>query len=254
MVLQYTLASTRHTKKAINQERIRHVARKNLARRQPVDIALHEPLSAENDVMFVRLPTLDQLEQFWNMHKDRFRFACEGKNIGPRPIFLREYEWVFGTSKAAVVQTVMRWGQSKIGVEYYDWAQSDPELYEAFVADHERDRHIAIERLAWSAEDEERYRRHPPQSQRGWWRFAGLPDGDDLGLSGEYEALHDPSLPANEVVQILQERAFEQWQSDDETEVRAHETDSVDETIRYWRGERAGGARHYGDENVVSKG
>jgi len=218
------------------------VAKRRSKFQRPVDIAL--------PVIFVKLPTLDELEAFWKAHKNQFRYACEGKNDGATPFFLREYEWVFGKSKAAVVETVMRWGKSAIRVEYHNWAESDPEAYSGFVREHEIERESAIKASNWSAADEKNYRRLPPESQRGWWRFAGLPDGYSLGSSGAHESLYDSSVSTAEVARILHERVFDEWQSEELGEVRAHNTSTVDETIDYWKSERAAGNSHYGDENV----
>ena len=85
--------------------------------------------------MFVTLRTLDELEQFWEEHKGQFELACEGKGVTSGQTFLREYEWVFGTSKSAVVRTVMRWGRSGIGCDFYDWAKHDPRMHECFFHD-----------------------------------------------------------------------------------------------------------------------
>jgi len=83
----------------------------------PVDIKLPERVLLEDFVMFATLRTLDELEQFreehkreehkGEEHKGQFELACEGKGVTSGQTFLREYEWGFGTSKSAVVRTVM---------------------------------------------------------------------------------------------------------------------------------------------------
>tara|TARA_A100001391_G_scaffold158059_1_gene116346 strand:- start:285 stop:833 length:549 start_codon:yes stop_codon:yes gene_type:complete len=85
---------------------------------RPIDIPLPEGKLFDGGVMFVRLQTLDALEQFWKAHRDRFGYACEGCGGQDRPNFLHEYDWVFGPSKLAVVRAVLRWGQSNLGCEF----------------------------------------------------------------------------------------------------------------------------------------
>lgn len=204
----------------------------------------------DRGVMFVKLRTLDELEVFWETHRNQFAFACEGKNDGANPFFLREYDWVFGKSKEAVAEAVMRWGQSAISVEYFNWAESDPQSYSGFVQEHQTERESAIKAGKWSLLDESNFQRFHPESQRGWWRFKGLPDGYTVGSSGEYESLYDPGIEIEVVARLLHERVFDEWQSEEFGEVRAHDRDSIDETIRYWKSERAAANGYYGDENV----
>ncbi|MFT0137710.1 hypothetical protein ACEK07_07800 [Alcanivoracaceae bacterium MT1] len=85
---------------------------------RPIDIPLPQRELLDGGVMFVRLQTLDTLEQFWKMHRDQFGYACEGCGGDDRLDFLHEYDWVFGPSKSAVVRTVLRWGQSNLGCEF----------------------------------------------------------------------------------------------------------------------------------------
>ena len=120
----------------------------------PVDIKLPERVLLEGGVMFATLRTLDELEQFWEEHKVQFELACEGKGVTSGQTFLREYEWVFGTSKSAVVRTVMRWGRSGIGCDFYDWAKHDPRMHECFFHDRDAYRDSRIERGKWSDKDE----------------------------------------------------------------------------------------------------
>ena len=120
----------------------------------PVGIKLPERVLLEDGVMFATLRTLDELEQFWEEHKGQFELACEGKGVTSGQTFLREYEWVFGTSKSAVVRTVMRWGRSGIGCDFYDWAKHDPRMHECFFHDRDAYRDSRIERGKWSDKDE----------------------------------------------------------------------------------------------------
>lgn len=69
----------------------------------PIQIPLPERVLLENGTMFVTLRTLDELEQFWREHQGQFEFACEGGGCWDNNKYLDHYEWVFGSSKAAVV-------------------------------------------------------------------------------------------------------------------------------------------------------
>lgn len=223
----------------------------------PVDIALPERVLLNGGVIFVTLRTLNELEHFWLDHKDQFQFACEGKNLMTGPTFLREYEWVFGNSKSAVVNAVMRWGQSEIGCEFYDWAESDPSGYEFWIVDRENFRASQVKKAKWSTEDEADYLKRTSATYRGWWRFCNLPKGYDadewFSPFNEQEELFDPSMPAAEVAAILHEQTFAEWQDGNEREVVAHDRASIAETIDYWRNERSSGQGYYGDENVWEK-
>ena len=87
---------------------------KTKSSRLPVYIELPENTLLQDGACFVRLRTLDELDVFWSKYRDKFLYACEGLTSN-NPSFLHEYEWVFGSTKAAVVRTVLRWGQSGIG-------------------------------------------------------------------------------------------------------------------------------------------
>jgi hypothetical protein len=223
----------------------------------PVDIVLPERVLLEDGVMFVTLRTLDELEQFWTEHMDQFQFACEGKNVGDAPCFLREYEWVFGSSKTAVVRTVMRWGRSGIGCEFYNWAESDPDMYEFWFGDRENFRASAIKKARWSAQDEADYLQRTPETYRGWWRFCGLPkeyNADEwFSPVSEHDELIDPTMSPIQVAEILHEQTFDEWEDGNEREVVAHDRESIAETISYWRNERASGQGYYGDENLLEE-
>ncbi|PZR33916.1 MAG: hypothetical protein DI524_16890, partial [Ectopseudomonas oleovorans] len=177
----------------------------------PVDIKLPERVLLEEGVMFVTLRTLDELERFWEEHKGQFELACEGKGVTSGQTFLREYEWVFGTSKSAVVRTVMRWGRSGIGCDFYDWAKHDPRMHECFFHDRDAYRDSRIERGKWSDKDEAEYladyARRTPETYRGWWRFCDLPNGynpDDWFNPGiDHEELFDPNMALAEVAEKL---------------------------------------------------
>lgn len=86
----------------------------------PIEIPLPESTLLDNGTMFVTLRTLDELETFWKANRDTFSYAAQGIEIDGEPTFLNDYEWVFGPSKAAVIQTVCRWNQ--LGVDA-DWLE-----------------------------------------------------------------------------------------------------------------------------------
>ena len=96
----------------------------------PVDIALPERILLENGTLFVVLPTIDALQNFWTESSSGFAYAAQGTDVGGA-YFLRPYEWVFGSTKAAVVETAMRWRQMNISCRFYDWANEDPEGHAA---------------------------------------------------------------------------------------------------------------------------
>lgn len=228
--------------------------------RLPVYIELPEGTLLEEGTFFARLRTLDELEGFWSKNRDRFAFACEGQSSNS-PSFLREYEWVFGSTKAGVVRTVLRWGQSGIDCEFYEWAKLDPHMHEMFFLDREADRDSMIEKGIWLEKNEADFRadcsRRSVLTYRGWWRFCNLPAGygSDEWLSDDQgqEELINPHMAYQEVATALQEQTFDYWQQPDVWELESHDVESIDELIEYWKNERAKGEGYYGDENELSE-
>ena len=224
----------------------------------PVDIQLPEGVLREDGTLFVTLRTLDELEKFWQEHKDQFEFACEGKG-DDRPIFLRECEWVFGNSKSAVVRTVMRWDELGAGCEFYDWAKHEPASHAGWFLDRDAYRASQIEVGLWSDQDELDYLADciskTPETYRGWWQLKNLPDGCDPSdwFRRSHEELSDPNMSIAEVEKTLQEQMFEE-SSELGEEIQYCDRASIEETIAYWRGEQAAGQDYYGRENEVATG
>jgi len=231
---------------------------KTKSSRLPVHIELTQRTLLGEGTCFVRLRTLDELDEFWSKHREKFPFACEGKNTD-EPIFLREYEWVFGPSKAAVIRTVLRWGRSGIDCEFYDWAKLNPQLHEMFFLDRDAYRDAMIERGIWLEKNEADFRsdcvRRTIETYRGWWRFCNLPSGyspnDWLNGDRGHEELIDPHMAYQRVAITLQEQTFDDWRQSDFWEIESHNVESIDELIQYWKSERATGAGYYGEENEL---
>ncbi|MGM9480288.1 hypothetical protein ACS5PN_03750 [Roseateles sp. NT4] len=218
----------------------------------PVDIPLEEGRPAPDGTVFITLPTLDALEQFWQQHRDRLPFACEG-TPNSEPTFLRPYQWIFGPSKAAVVAAAMRWGRSGIGCEFYEWAALAPDDHEAWFAGQEDHRTTATAAGTWTEDDEADFQRRTRQTYRGWWRFCNLPDGQDPGEwfspGSDHVELIDPHLPRAAVEAQLLWETFDSWVDAYPSDIQAHDAAGVDKTIAYWRAEQAAGQGYYGDEN-----
>lgn len=224
--------------------------------RLPVDIVLPERTLLEGGSVFVRLLTLDELDVFWSKHRHIFFYACEGKSFS-NPSFLHEYEWVFGSTKAAVIRTVLRWGQSGIDCEFHDWAKHDPQMHEMFFLDRDAERDSMIEKGIWLERNEKDFHadcvRRSVETYRGWWRFCNLPkeySPDEWFTSGRgYEEFIDPHMSCQEVATALQEQTFDDWRQSDFWELETHNSESIDQVIQYWKHERARGEDYYGDEN-----
>lgn len=216
----------------------------------PVDIKLPERVLLSDGCMFVNLRTLDDLENFWLENKDKFEFACQGIEWGTN-VFLREYEWVFGTSKAAVVRTVMRWNESGVSCEFYDFEKNDPALYGHWLQDQTLLRKTQLEAGLWSEKDEAIYQ------SKGWWQLKDIPGGcsptDWFNPFSDADSLFDKEMPLAEVELALQEQTFDDWKESDTGELEYHDRESIEATISYWRKEQADGQGYYGDENVVSR-
>lgn len=221
----------------------------------PVDIKLPERVLLDDGAMFVTLRTLYELEQFWREHKGQFGFACEG-NGWANPCFLREYEWVFGMSKSAVVRTVMRWDVSGVGCEFYDWSKHEPNDHAAWFRDRDGYRAFQLEEGLWTDDDEKVYQAdcilRSPETYRGRWQLKNLPNGcDPLDWFDDFTVeLFDPNMPVAEVARTLQEQTFDVWkESADSVEIEYHDKASIEKMIAYWRHEKAIGQDYYGREN-----
>jgi hypothetical protein len=219
----------------------------------PVNIPLQERVLLDGGVMFVVLPTLDELAMFWEEHKQVFSYACQGIEW-ENPQFLRGCEWVFGNSKASVIRSVLRWGKSCIGCEFYDWYKHDNGQHDWWFEERDDERNVSIIRGQWSTKDEAAYladcKRRTPESYRGWWQFCNIPDGrepnDWFNPSLDPVEIIDPNMPIREVEDILHEQTFDDWKASDVWEIEAHDQESIEETIRYWCRERADGRDYYG--------
>ena len=121
-------------------------------------------------------------------------------DLGPN--FLRGYQWVFGNSKSAVVRTVMRWGQSSIRCEFYDWAENEPDEHRFFFKDRENYRASQLAKKMWTTEDEADHRKYTPKTYRGWWQFRGLPNdynASDWFSPNKAPEFSDPNMSLAEV-------------------------------------------------------
>lgn len=200
--------------------------------RLPVDIKLPERVLLDDGVMFIVLRTLKEFEQFWIEHKGQFKFACQGHAMSDGQTFMREYDWVFGNSKSALVKTVMRWGQSGIGCEFYDWAKYDPEMYEGWFHSRATDRALQIEHGQWSDKDEIEYMSRSRESYRGWWRFCNLPncwlESEWFNPCIDHEELVDPAMPLSDVADKLFEQSFDDWRRSSVEELEAHDQQSIE--------------------------
>jgi hypothetical protein len=221
----------------------------------PIDIALPVLTPLEGGALFVVLPTLHDLSNFWQEHQATLPYAAKGRVDGEEQNFLNEYEWVFGPTKESVVQNVFRWNQVGIACNWHDWASSCPDEHADFFTDRELARKESIENVSWTDDDEAEYQvdclKRTPQTYRGWWELKNLPAGINSldWFSTWVEEIIDPNLPINVVTQMLQVQTFDDWKKGDPGEIEFHDSISLDEEIAYWTEEKRTGQGYYGDEN-----
>lgn len=230
-------------------------AQKKLAKKPtlPIQISLPELVPLGNGTMFVILRTLDELDQFWRDHQGQFEFACEGGGCWDDNDYLRHYEWVFGTSKSAVVKTVLRWDTLGVGCEFYRWSKSDLESHAFFRRDRDLDRDHQIGKGLWSDADEEDYQayclKYSPETYRGHWRLKNLPhDSSRSEWLPNSPEITDPEIPMEVAEKMLQEQTFDDWKVY-AGEIQYHDRASIEATIADWRNEQASGEDYYGLEN-----
>lgn len=212
----------------------------------PIDIPLPEGVLLDDASMFVRLRTLAELEEFWRLHQDKFHFAARGIRYGDEQSFLNENEWVFATTKAALVKTVCRWDQVGIRCEFYDWSKDDPAEWRSFFTDRDAYRAHRLEGGSWSEEEETTYQadsqRRSPQTYRGWWQLVNLPssfpnDSSWFSPFADCEII-DPELPVEIVEKALQEFTFDDWSSiQSEGDIEFMDRDGVNNHIAYEKDE-----------------
>jgi hypothetical protein len=200
----------------------------------PFEIKIPEGVLLKNGTMFVVLDSPVALFRFWEQHKDQFNFACSYSGMC-EPFFLRSGEFVFGTSKAAVVETALRWKELHIGVEFYDCSKNDPEIIKTMFSHRETVRKDRIANRTWSAQDEADYRaeciRISPETYRGWWQLTNLPEGRDPDdWFAVAEEIIDPGLAILDVTRLMQERTFNDWKNSGVESVTFYEGNEI---VRY---------------------
>ncbi|ALN78548.1 hypothetical protein [Lysobacter antibioticus] len=220
----------------------------------PVQVPLPENQPLAGNAVFVRLPTLAALEQFWATQRDIRPFAAKGVGCSSGQRFLNEYEWVFAPTKAALVAAFTRWDQIGIDVRWYDWKGdvnadiSHEEFFHNFEANRER----RIAEDDWTLQDEVDHLEYSPERYTGEWIIENLPNQADMddwfGLG--FRSIIDHSLPTSEVTRIMQERTFDDWVDMDTYDIEVRGLAAMDEEIEYWQTEKRVGRGYYGDENV----
>lgn len=219
----------------------------------PVNIELPEGELLPNGTMSINLLTLEALEAFWTANSSRFPYSCEGLDIGPNPMFMRPYQWVFGPSKAAVIETVLRLGKSRISVEFYNWKEQSPADWNEFFVSFADARKRGIKEGDWSAADEAVWEAKTRDTYHGWWRFDDVPDGMDVNTwfdaFSDAVELWDPEMPIEAVTTQLCEDTFEEWAIQELWELKTHTSTSIEEDLAYWKAEKASGEDYYGREN-----
>ena len=189
----------------------------------------------DNQSMFVILRTVEELQAFWNEYKSVFKYAA--RNMGHDSNFLREDEWVFGITKISVVQTVLRWRESGIRCEFYDWAKDQPEWHRDFFRDRELIRDSKLKDGSWTQKDQRSFEQKTPENYRGWWILANIPGGYDHGswFTVERDEINDSAATPIEVIErMLQEQTFDEWHVADLPPVRACAWDELPEFMEDW--------------------
>ncbi|SHN44718.1 hypothetical protein SAMN05192549_1259 [Duganella sacchari] len=220
----------------------------------PVEIPLPEGIDIEG-AMFIRLATLSDLQSFWALYKSRYAYAARGCAVRGEQIFLKDFEWIFATTKVGLVKAFTRWEEVGIQCVWYDWA-NDPESsssHQQWFSDRDEIRLHALMEKRWTQKDEDAHQRdllrRTPETYRGWWTLQNLPrDMSDADWLDSQEELIDPGLPLAEVTKYMQEFTYDSFDGTLE-EIVLMDADGVDEEIKYWLSEKAEGSDYYGSEN-----
>lgn len=220
----------------------------------PIDIPLQKNILLENGCLVVDLPTLDELESFWAENRERFPYAVAGRYTDDS-WYLDEYEWVFGPSREAVVETAMRWTEFGIQCVWKPFEGSSAWIKRAVLDDRETERNEMMAKGTWTDEQEQEYvtdcARRNEETYNGLWELTKLPNDCDyldwisIPTSGEFEELFDPNIPISEVETYFKRRTFEDWRGAD-AEIEFMDVTDVDKFIKYWVEARAKGEGYYG--------
>lgn len=225
--------------------------RKKLTKpKRPMDIALPENVMLPNGTLFVKLPTLDSLDAFWSENSERFLYAATGIPLTTGQNFLNDCEWVFGNSKAAVVETFCRWNEVGIKTIFYDWAKEDPKDHQAWFDD--RDSYAKYR--AEQGKEPERpsfYTTCTPETYRGYWILENLPNDFDMFswfTDFAFTEITDWNLPVATAKAMLQEQTFDDYiEHGCCADTECFDKAGLTENIEYWKEQRAQGMETYGD-------
>jgi hypothetical protein len=219
----------------------------------PIDISLPENQPLAGGAVFVRLPTLASLEEFWTQQQTLRPYAAKGVNCISGQRFLNECEWVFAPTKAALIAAVTRWEQIGISVRWYNWKGDSNAIYsyEEYFRDYEARRDHAMAEGTWTLQHEVDHLEYSPERYTGEWIVENLPNETDMGdwFGLGYRSIIDRSLPIAEVTRLFKERTFDDWMDMDTYDIEVLDTAAMDEEIEYWRNEKLVGEDYYGQEN-----
>jgi hypothetical protein len=220
----------------------------------PVHIPLPENQPLAGNAIFVRLPTLANLEQCWAAQRHIRPFAAKGVGCTSGQRFLNQYEWVFAPTKAALVAAFTRWSEVGISVRWYDWKDdANAEIsHEEFFRDYEGQRARRMAEGDWTLQDEVDHLEYSPERYTGEWIIENLPDQTDMSdwFALGFRSIIDCSLPIDEVTRMMQERTFDDWMEMDTLDIEIRDIAAMDEEIEYWRTERSLGRGYYGDKHA----
>lgn len=238
---------------------------KKTQRIKPIDIPFTERELLPNGTMFVTLKTLDELDVFWQENRHTFKFAAQGHTYASEyknPVYLNDYEWVFGSSKEAVVETVCRWNDLNPPIQtvWYDWKNDSKNhidvagSFDWYHAIRDAEYQDLIKNNQLTAEDAFEFeQRLSRENYHGWWVLENLP----MCPSFEewfYELtdcqIINYNVGAVEATRQLKELKFDNWGDRFDTyDVKCHDLKGIEEEINYWKNERKTKQSYYGDEN-----
>ena len=155
---------------------------------------------------------------------------------GADPFFHDNDDWIFGSSKASVIETLLRWGDSIIDFDFIEFAEW---VVPAYLNDREVFRTEEIEKGRWTDDDEQRYRAdceiRTLETYKGCWDFKDTDkfSGSFLFEMGMPEELIDPTMPREKVAELLFPWLFDESVENGGIYFSAHDSDSIDETIKF---------------------
>ena len=218
---------------------------------RPIDIPLIHGIPYPNGAIAVVLPTLEDLESFWLTHRAALPFAV-GNLVERTGDYLAKSEWVFGPTKASVVEIFTRWEALGVSTTYSPFNDDGIRYANSFFWSRDEDRNERISQGRWSSDEESAYKAdcilRSRETYRGFWRLT-VP-GDVIPFKAlliHAQEIFDPGLSVQSAAQTFQVELFNAFRETDELDAVCYDRLDLNKLLKSEREEKDKGHDFYGD-------